>query len=105
MPSPDLAAPDPDASAAALAEARARFACQPGKQAEVSKSLWNAWYGAKQEVETWAGLVRKYEIELREQAGEASELCVNGELVACRVISVVQVKTHVRHQDYIKRIK
>ncbi len=100
----ELPPPDPDSSAATLAAVRARFTRQPAKQAEVSLGLWNAWYGAKQEADTWQELVRKYEIELREQAGEASELCVDGQLVARRVIVDAQVKAHTRHQDYLKRV-
>ena len=50
-------------------------------------------------------LARGLEIQLREQAGEAAELCVDGQLVARRVVSDAQVKAHTRHQDYIRRVK
>jgi putative phage-type endonuclease len=102
----ELPQPDPDASMATLAAQRARFARQPDKQAEVSKGLWNAWYGAKAELVHWEQVVRKYEIQLREQAGEASVYTVDGQPVARRVVSTVAAhyrKASVR--DYLRRIK
>jgi hypothetical protein len=101
----ELPPPDPDASAATLAAVRARFTRQPDKQAEVSKSIWNAWYGAKTEAQSWTDLVRKYEILLREEAGEADVYTVDGQPVARRIIVDADVKAHHRHQDYLKRIE
>ena len=43
--------------------------------------------------------------QIREQAGEAAELCVDGQLVARRVIVDAKVKAHVRHQDYLRRVE
>lgn len=101
----ELPPPDPDASAATLAAVKARFARQPDKTAEVSLQLHLGWLGAKEEADSWQELVRKYEIQLREQAGEASVLTVDGQPVARRVVSNQQVKAHTRHVDYLRRIK
>ena len=101
----ELPPPDPDSSAATLAAVRARFARQPAKQAEISQEIFDAWDAAKRKVETWTERARECETNLREQAGEASVLCVDGQPVARRVIVDAQVKAHTRHQDYLKRIK
>ncbi len=101
----ELPPPDPDSSAATLAAVRARFARADAKQAEVEGKLFADWLEAKGLADEWIEQARAYEIQIREQAGEASELCVDGELVARRVIVDAQVKAHTRHQDYLKRIK
>jgi antitoxin (DNA-binding transcriptional repressor) of toxin-antitoxin stability system len=49
--------------------------------------------------------VRESEITIREQAGEASVLTVDGEPVAKRLVFDAAVKTHTRHMDYYRRIK
>lgn len=101
----ELPPPDPDSSAATLAAVRARFARQPDKQADVDAAAFGDWATAKKEAAFWEAQARGYEIELREQAGEASVLCVDGQPVARRVIVDAAVKAHTRHQDYLKRIK
>jgi YqaJ-like viral recombinase domain len=101
----ELPPPDPDASAATLAAVRARFTRQPDKQAEVDRGTWNAWYGSKFEADRIDEQIRRYEIQLREQAGEAQIYTVDGLPVARRVIVDAQVKAHTRHQDYLRRIE
>ena len=101
----ELPPPDPDSSAATLAAVRARFSRQPAKQAEVPWLAFDQWNLSKREADRAAEQVRKYEIELRELIGEASEITVDGELVARRVVFDAQVKAHTRHQDYIRRVK
>jgi putative phage-type endonuclease len=98
-------APDPDASMATLAAVRARFPRHETKEAEVDGGLWNAWYGARSEIDRWEEIARGYESQLREQAGEARTYLVGGVKVATRVIVDAQIKAHTRHQDYIRRIK
>ena len=101
----ELPPPDPDSSAATLAAQRARFTRQPDKQADVDRNLWEAWRDECKLLDEAEAAKRMFEIQLREQAGEASVLCVDGQPVARRVIVDAQVRAHVRHQDYLKRIK
>jgi putative phage-type endonuclease len=101
----ELPPPDPDASMATLAAVRARFTRQPDKQAEIDGTSWAAWSDAKDVLKHWESKVREYEISLREQAGEASVLTVDGQPVARRVVSDQNVKAHTRHMDYLTRIK
>ena len=101
----ELPPPDPDSSAATLAAVRARFTRQPAKQAEIDAELWGEYEIACGEIREHERLKREIEIEMRERAGEAAEYTVGGELVARRVVSDAQVRAHVRHQDYIRRIK
>jgi hypothetical protein len=91
----ELPPPDPDSSAATLAAVRARFAKVPAKQAEIDGTSFAAWADAKDVLHAWEAKVREYEIALREQAGEAAELCVDGQLVARRVVVDAKVKAHV----------
>jgi hypothetical protein len=101
----ELPPPDPDSSAVTLAALRARFTRSEGKQAEVEGTLFTAWSEARDVVKFWEGEARGYEIQLREQAGEAQVLTVDGEKVATRVVSDSQVKAHTRHVDYYRRVK
>jgi hypothetical protein len=101
----ELPPPDPDASMATLAAVRARFTRQPDKQAEVNARVLIDWGDAKEQAARWDRVARGYEIELREQAQEASVLTVDGQPVARRVIVDAQVKAHTRHQDYLRRIE
>ncbi|HEV2372087.1 MAG TPA: YqaJ viral recombinase family protein [Streptosporangiaceae bacterium] len=101
----ELPPPDPDASAATLAAVRARFARQPDKQADVEPGTWAAWVNYRDVMDHAEREARLLESQLREQAGEAAILTVDGQPVARRVIVDAQVKAHTRHQDYLKRIK
>ena len=101
----ELPPPDPDASAATLAAQRARFSRQPAKQAEINPDLWDRYRAACLLTDAHKKIRQEYEIQLREQAGEAAEYTVDGELVARRIVSDAQVKAHTRHQDYIRRVK
>jgi putative phage-type endonuclease len=101
----ELPPPDPDASAATLAAVRARFTRQPDKTAEVDWGEWESFDIACRKIKTWEDIKRTSEIALREQAGEASVLTVDGQPVARRVIVDAQVKAHTRHQDYLRRIE
>jgi putative phage-type endonuclease len=101
----ELPPPDPDASMATLAAVRARFTRQPDKQAEVDRGDWErylAYCAGEKEAESGK---RALEILLREHAGEASVLTVDGQPVARRIIVDAQVKAHTRHQDYLRRIE
>jgi putative phage-type endonuclease len=101
----ELPPPDPDASAATLAAVRARFTRQPDKQAEIDRDLWGRWTGWKSNQRIAEDALRACEILIREQAGEAAVLTVDGDPVARRVIVDAQVKAHHRHQDYLRRIE
>jgi putative phage-type endonuclease len=96
--------PDPDASAATLAAAKARFTRRKGKRGAVDNELWNPWVGARLEADYWQEIARGHEAKIREQLGEADEIEVDGQLVGRRVIVDASVKAHTRHQDYLKRI-
>ena len=100
----ELPAPDPDASAATLAAVRARFARQPDKTAEVEAGLWERYESAALMARAHEHLKRGFEIQLREQAGEASVYTVDGQPVARRIVGDSPVKAHVRHSDYLRRI-
>ena len=99
-----LPPPDLDASAATLAAVKARFAKAPDKEAEIDLGTWEDWAYAKTELAHWTEVARDREAKIREQAGSASVLTVDGEPVARRVVSEQQVKAHTRHMDYLKRI-
>ena len=101
----ELPAPDPDASAATLAAVRARFTRQPDKQAEIDARAFQQWTDFKNAEKINADNACRFEIQLREQAGEASVLTVDGQPVARRYVMDQQVKAHTRHMDYLKRIK
>jgi putative phage-type endonuclease len=101
----ELPPPDPDASAATLAAVRARFTRQPDKQAEVDGQVFQQWADFKAAAKINDDNARGFEIKLREQAGEASVLTVDGQPVARRIIVDADVKAHHRHQDYLKRIE
>jgi putative phage-type endonuclease len=101
----ELPPPDPDASMATLAAVRARFTRQPDKTAEVDPSLWQGYRMLKDDIAHFEAQARGVEIRLREQAGEASVLTVDGQPVARRIIVDADVKAHRRHQDYLKRIE
>ena len=96
--------PDPDASAATLAAVRARFPRHDTKEAEVDAGTWEAWCHFKEQAANYEEAARKLESQLREQAGEARRYLVDGQPVITRVVSEAQVKAHVRHQDYLRRI-
>ena len=100
----ELPPPDPDSSAATLAAVRARFAKAPGKEADVDLDWWVSFDHASNQLKIWEGIRREAEIKLREQAGEASILTVDGQKVATRVVSDAQVKAHTRHVDYYRRV-
>jgi putative phage-type endonuclease len=100
-----LPPPDPDSSAATLAALRARFTRTEGKQAEVDGTLYQCWVDERNAATRHDELARIFEIQLREQAGEAQILTVDGEIVARRIVVDAQVKAHTRHQDYYRRIK
>lgn len=101
----ELPPPDLDSSAATLAAVRARFTPGLAKTAEVDTSVYAAWSDAKDCEKSFADLARGYEIELRAQAGEATELTVDGRLAARRLVFDAPVKAHTRHMDYYKRVK
>lgn len=101
----ELPPPDPDSSAATLAALRARFAPAPGKQAEISSALCNKWLAACKAIDEDTEWKRQLEIQIRAEAGEATELTVDGELVARRIVSDAKVKAHTRHMDYYRRVK
>jgi putative phage-type endonuclease len=101
----ELPPPDPDASAATLAAVRARFTRQPDKETEVDRDLFERWSAARVGLRTYEQIAQTLEIQLREQAGEASVYTLDGQTVARRVIVDAQVKAHTRHQDYLKRIE
>jgi putative phage-type endonuclease len=101
----ELPPPDPDSSAATLAALKARFTRADGKQTEVDETVYAAWSDAWDVLKWWQEQVREYEIMLRDQAGEAAELTVNGEIVAKRLVFDTHVKAHTRHMDYYRRVK
>lgn len=96
--------PSPDASSATLAALKARFADPlPGKEAEIDRDLCAQWSTAKDNADEWETTAKGFEAQIREQAGEAKHLTVNGTRVATRVIGDQNVKAHTRHVDYIRR--
>jgi putative phage-type endonuclease len=101
----ELPPPDPDRSAATLAALKARFTRSEGKQTEVDETVYAAWSDARDVLSWWKEQVREYEIMLRDQAGEATELTVNGEVVVRRLVFDSPVKAHTRHMDYYQRVK
>lgn len=100
----ELPPPDPDSSAATLAAVRARFAKAPDKEVEINPDVWYAFEAARDDLDHAKEEARLWEINVREQAGEASLLTVDGQPVARRVVSDSQVKAHTRHMDYLRRI-
>ncbi len=100
----ELPPPDPDSSAATLAAVRARFTRQPDKQADVDGDVWGRYAANALMIDAHAQIKRELEIQLREQAGEAQVLCVDGQPVARRIVSDSQVKAHTRHMDYLRRV-
>lgn len=84
----ELPPPDVDGSAATLAAVRARFpAPVRGKAVPVDGTLWAAWSDTKDLVKQYEGQMRAREAEIRELLGEGTEVEVDGQVVARRVIS------------------
>ena len=100
----ELPPPDPDSSAATLAAVRARFTRQPDKTAEINADVWYAFEQARDDLDAAKAEAHLWEINVREQAGEASVYTVDGRPVARRIVSDAQVKAHTRHADYLRRI-
>ena len=96
--------PSPDASSATLAALKARFTdVHHDKQAEIDEPLWVEYLDWKDDIAGRETKMRQIEALIREQAGEARTLTVNGTRVATRVVSDSAVKAHTRHSDYIRR--
>lgn len=101
----ELPPPDVDGSAATLAAVRARFpAPVKGKAAPVTRDLWDSYLDWKHDRDHAETIMREYEAQIREEIGEATEIEADGEVVARRIITDQQVKAHVRHMDYIRKI-
>lgn len=100
----ELPPPDVDGSAATLAAVRARFpAPVRGKAVSIDRELWIEYLACKRARDDYEAAMRYHEAEIRERLGEATEIEVDDEVVARRIISDPPVKAHVRHMDYIRR--
>jgi len=71
---------------------------------KVDDTLWALFDQACDKISYWTEEKRGHESQLREQAGEAQVLCIDGEPVARRIVSDAKVKAHTRHMDYLRRI-
>jgi hypothetical protein len=100
----ELPPPDLDSSAATLAALRARFTPMAAKQAEIGNGTYQKWLAACDLIDEYKEMKREQEIIMRSQAGEATELTVDGEVVAKRLVFDSAVKAHTRHMDYYRRV-
>ncbi len=101
----ELPPPDLDSSAATLAALRARFSPMASKQAEIGNGTYQKWLAACDLIDEYKEMKREQEIIMRDQAGEATELSVDGEVIAKRLVFDSAVKAHTRHMDYYRRVK
>lgn len=100
----ELPPPDPDTSAATLAALKARFARDPLKRAEIDAETFRQWDAAKDMAQGVKEALRAAEIRMRDEAGEAGELTVNGEVIARRRVYDSPVKAHTRRVDGYWRV-
>jgi hypothetical protein len=102
----ELPPPPVDASAATTAALKARFGdAAKGKRVPIDYDLWGSYGVACEWADKWAGTKRQHENEIREQLGEATEIEVDGQLVARRRVYDSPVKAHTRHVDGLWRVK
>jgi hypothetical protein len=102
----ELPPPPVDASAATTAALKARFGdAAKGKRVPIDGNLWSFYEIASKSVDDWARVKRERENEIREQLGEATEIEVDGQLVARRRVYDSPVKAHTRHVDGLWRVK
>jgi putative phage-type endonuclease len=102
----ELPPPPVDASAATTAALKARFgAAAKGKRVPIDDELWALYEDARDAEKLWAEEARLRENKIREQLGEATEIEVDGQLVARRRVYDSPVKAHTRHVDGLWRVK
>jgi hypothetical protein len=102
----ELPPPPVDASTATTAALKARFGdAAKGKRVPIDLTLWQAYDAACGAVSDWERNKRYSENEIREQIGEATEIEVDGQLVARRRVYDSPVKAHTRHVDGLWRVK
>jgi putative phage-type endonuclease len=94
--------PSLDGSVATLAAVRARLIPAPGVTAEIEPMLLSMLRNYRAEVKEIEAAARVLEAKIREIAGEATVLTIDGQTVARRVIVNAPVKAHTRHSDYIR---
>jgi putative phage-type endonuclease len=102
----ELPPPPVDASAATTAALKARFGgAAKGKRVPIDLDLWEAYESATEHLDAWQETKRGAENKIREQLGEATEIEVDGQLVARRRVFDSPVKAHTRHVDGLWRVK
>jgi hypothetical protein len=102
----ELPPPPVDASAATTAALKARFGgAAKGKRVPIESWLWTAYEEWKKDRDQCEAEVRRRENLIREQLGEATEIEVDGQLVARRRVYDSPVKAFTRHVDGFWRVK
>jgi putative phage-type endonuclease len=98
--------PTVDGSAATLAAVRARFP-KPAdrKVVAIDSDLYDGWSSLKAAATVAQNEARQAESKIREQLGEATDIEVDGQVVARRRVYDSPVKAHVRHVDGIWPVK
>jgi hypothetical protein len=76
-----------ESSAARLAALKAEYPPAEGPAANIDPELWVTWQYHKRMIQAAEEHARATEIEIREAAGTATRLKVNGTIVARRVIT------------------
>jgi hypothetical protein len=82
-------ADDPRPIAGRLAELKAKYPPAEGPAADIDRGLWDAWRKARAERDFLEKIALTMEIEIREAAGTATRLKVDGAIVARRVVKHV----------------
>jgi putative phage-type endonuclease len=102
----ELPPPPVDASAATTAALKAIHAdAAKGKRVPVDVDLWLAYEDAKHMLKLHEESARDLENQIREAIGVATEIEVDGLLVARRRVYDSPVKAHTRHVDGLWRVK
>jgi putative phage-type endonuclease len=102
----DIPPPPVDASAATTAALKARFGdAAKGKRVPIDGHLWEQYEDASAVLQLSEYRKREAENQIREQLGEATEIEVDGQLVARRRVYDSPVKAHTRHVDGLWRVK
>jgi|SRR5215469_15978843 len=100
MPEPASAA-DPASPAGTLAALKAKYPPAEGPAADIDPRTWDAWNEARRMRDAWEAAASEWEIAIRNQAGPATRLKVNGTIVARRIVHTARNVTFTK--DYYRR--
>jgi hypothetical protein len=100
---PELAAGDPRPIAGRLAELKTKYPPAEGPAADIDANLWQQWQDFKNAAAVNEHNALVLEVKIREAAGTANRLKVDGQVIARRVVKHVENASWT--SDYYMRIR